>query len=169
LTNVTVTRTAKLEKPMGFGQGRISEGVINANFGSARTITANDVGLRSISNIIVSPGTPLDITVVGRVVSAGSIGNSARIRGYLRNTGTVASLLSVKTYGVYHNAFTGTPTLIVSPGSCTAKTAPGTPPLTVNRHTRGSFGARASPGQFNVYYVAVGPGSFPVNYVAVGD
>lgn len=168
MVNVTIERSAKLEKPMGMGYGRIVEGAINANWGSARTVLAADVGLRTITNMIVSAGTPLDIDASARVVAPGSVGNTARVRAFLRQKGTV-TFGCVSTHRVYQVAFTGSPDIAISPGSTAVKTAMGSPPISLQTQRPGSFKARGTPTVANAHFIAVGPGSYPVNYVAIGD
>lgn len=168
MVTVTVERTAKLMLPFGTGQGRVSEGTITANFGSARTVLAKDVGLRTITNMIVSAGTPLDIDAQAQVVSPGSVGNTARVRAFLRQSALVR--FGTPRHHVYPVAFTGSPDLSLSMGSpAAAHNVPGTPPLYIQTQRPGSFKTRGSPTTTNGHYIAVGVGSFPINYTAYGD
>jgi hypothetical protein len=183
MPKVTITRTGKLEKPMGLGEGRIVEGTIYADWGSARTFKAGGgspstspgsagFGLRTITNLIVTPGTPLDIEASARVINPGTFANTARVIAYLKQKGKVTVPFggSYKTYPV---AFTGSPDLALAPGSPTtgilAIYAGSVRWPYIQRQRLGSFRHIATPTFNNTGYVAVGPGSFPVNYIAIGD
>lgn len=168
MVSITITRRAKLEKPMGLGEGRISEGLISADWGSARTINAKDVGLRSISNLIVSPGTPLDIEAAARILSAGSVGNTARVIAFLKQKANIR--VGTPRYYTYPVAFTGSPHVTIQPGSPTASPPSGSVSFHYIQTQRpGSFKAIATPTFANSHYIAIGPGSYPLNYIAVGN
>lgn len=168
MVSVTIRRTAKLEKPMGLGQGRISEGSISADWGSARTINAKDLGLRSITNLVVTPGTPLDIEASARVLSVGSIDNKARVAAFLKQKAKIR--VGTPRYYTYDVSFTGSPNLAIQPGSPTASPPTGSVSFHyIQTQSSGSFKAIATPTFADSHYIAVGPGSYPLNYIAVGD
>ena len=171
MPEITINRTGMLEKPMGLGQGRVSEGRISADWATTRTIKAGSLGLRSLTNIVLTPGTPLDVEVFARVVSPGSLNNSASIRAYLKQTSKIR--VGTVRYTTYPLAFTGSPDLSLAPGSPTTRitaitTGSARWPYVYSQRP-GSFSHQATPTFVNTGYVAVGPGSFPVNYIAVGD
>ena len=69
---------------MGLGEGRITEGrIIHDGWDTVQAITAKELGLRALTNVLVTPGTkPTKGTPAGaRVLSSGSLGNSVRIIG----------------------------------------------------------------------------------------
>jgi len=87
MVTITIQRRAKLEKPMGLGEGRIAEGQIihGAWAGSATVFSAKDLGLRAITTVHLTLGTILAGGAAGtpgvstRVLSPGSLGNTVRI------------------------------------------------------------------------------------------
>jgi len=85
MVTVTIERTGKLEKSMGIGEGRITEGrIAHDGWDSVQAVTAKTLGLRAITTVhltigtIHSMGTPAPCA---RVLSPGSLGNSVRIVG----------------------------------------------------------------------------------------
>lgn len=85
MVTITIERTGKIEKPMGMGEGRITEGrIIHSAWETTQTISARDLGLRSITSVLLTPGTitPTPGTPpCARVLTPGSLGNSVRIKG----------------------------------------------------------------------------------------
>jgi len=83
---IKILRKAKLEKPMGIGEGRITEGVLGpADWTTSRTIKAGSLGLRSLTNIHLTCGTIMDLSagsfiLYGSVNTRGSIDNSVLVR-----------------------------------------------------------------------------------------
>lgn len=175
--SITIRRKAKLEKPMGIGQGRIAEGIIEDNWTAHKDIRAGSLGLRSLTTVILTPGTELTpgsatIKAVARVDSPGSVDNTVSVRAWLEQMGTIAPYSTVGTRE-YPVLFTGTPALSIALGS------PGTELLGVawagswigvyvQHQTPGSFMHVGTPTWSNSSFVAVGPGSFPLNFVAIG-
>ena len=85
MVTITIERTGKLEKPMGLGKGRITEGrIVHSWVGSATAFSAKDLGLRAITSVHLTLGTILTGTggtpgPSARVLSPGSLGNSVRV------------------------------------------------------------------------------------------
>lgn len=85
MVTITIQRRAKLEKPMGLGEGRIAEGqIVHNGWQTTQSVDAKDLGLRSITTIHLTAGTVLGVGTpppCGRVLSPGSPDNSVRIKG----------------------------------------------------------------------------------------
>jgi hypothetical protein len=85
MVTITIQRRAKLEKPMGMGEGRIAEGqIVHQWVGSATVISAKELGLRAITTLHLTLGTILTGTggtpgPSARVLSPGSLSNTVRI------------------------------------------------------------------------------------------
>jgi len=177
--SITIRRKAKLEKPMGIGYGRIAEGIISDNWNAHKDIRAGSLGLRSLTTVILTPGTELtpgsaSIKVVARVDSPGSVDNTVSIRAYLEQMGSMA-VGPTEAFREYPVLFTGSPALAIMTGSW-ASTQPGVDMYAgsevgpyVARQTPGSFSHRGTPSVSDCGFVAVGPGSFALNFIAVGE
>jgi len=174
MVTITIKRVGKLEKPMGLGEGRISEGTLTKDWGTtATTIKAGSLKLRSITNIQLTPGSALFANVYARVVSPGSLDNTVRILAELVQRGRFNQDTGAETTTTFDTAFTGSPDIAISPGT------PSTGLQTiyagsvlwpyVRRKCRGSFVTYGTPAWGSCQYIAIGPGSFPLNYVAIGD
>lgn len=168
--SISIYRKAKLEKPMGLGEGRITEGTIEDNWTTEKEIRAGSLGLRAITRVILTPGTPLDVTVYSRVPSPGSIDNIVKIRSYLRQVGNIRA--GTPRYEVFSVAFEGSPDIALAPGSplrAYIGSPVGQTPPRLRSQRPGSFSHLGSPTFPDTHYIAVGPGSYPLNFIAIGD
>jgi len=176
--SITIRRKAKLEKPMGIGYGRITEGIISDNWDSHKDIRAGSLGLRAITTVILTPGTEItpgsaSIKAVARVDSPGSVDNTVSIRAFMEQMGTM-SVGPAAAYRVYPTAFTGSPALSILPGSPSCSVgvdiyAGSQVEPFAQTQTPGSFSHQGTPTRADSGFVAVGPGSFGLNFVAVGE
>lgn len=174
MVTITIKRVGKLEKPMGLGEGRISEGTLTKDWGTTATaIRAGSLKLRSITNVQLTPGTPLFANVYARVVEPGSVDNTVRILAELVQRGRFNQTTGAEKTTTFDTAFTGSPDIAISPGTpstdLTGIYAGSAVFPYIRRKYRGSFVTYGTPGWGSCQYIAIGPGSFPLNYVAIGD
>jgi len=169
MVTITVKRIGKLEKPMGIGEGRISEGTLTKDWGTTVTeIKAGSLKLRTLSNVLLTPGTPLEAQIYARVVEPGSLDNTVRIRAALVQRGAIR--IGTPRTTTYDRAFTGSPNIALAPGSPVTSPYSGSYTFAyVQAQTRTNFTHYGTPTYADSHYIAIGPGSFPINYIAVGD
>jgi len=164
----TINRTGKIEQALGIGEGRITEGRIDQKWTAAeRSIPAASLGLKSISNLVLTGGTAgIDCSAHARIVSPGSLGNTARVRTYMKQDGYTR--VGTPRYVLFAPVYSSTPTIILGIGSPTARTI-GTYEPRLSSARGGSFATVGSPTFANCPYLATGPGSYPINFIATGQ
>lgn len=178
MVSVTIRRTAKLEKPMGLGQGRITEGTIEGTFRTFERVAAGSLGLKSISNLQIEPGTPyragtpISFHTQALVVNPGSVDNYAHVSARMHINQSIR--VGTPRHHSFPVAYRGTPIVLVTPGSPVASDLIGPTGGTPNAYWRvlsirkGSFQTQGSP-TITAYYESKGPGSIKLMYNAVGD
>lgn len=177
---VTIKRSARLDKATGIAQGRMMEGTIVGAFRTFQTFPAGSFGLKSLRNIILTPGsyyragTPVVYLTGAQVASPGSPSNTVNIscRQIIADSTRVGS---AQRYVTFNPAFAATPvTVIMTPGSPdagldVAAVSGGTPQgfWIVESVDSGSFSHSGTPTA-TCYFEAIGPGSLSLNFVAMG-
>jgi len=172
---------------MGLGQGRIVEGYLDDNFRSPVTIYAGSptfhpgssqkpLGLRTITNFIVSPGTPVSVNAgvacQAQVFAPGSIGtvNQVKIMAQLIQKGRIGSISSTAGSTVFPITFGGTPEVALTPGSPSITPLVGSAAwMSMRSRSKTAVYYRGTPTWRGNSYIAVGPGSLRLRFIAIGD
>ncbi|MGA2767985.1 MAG: hypothetical protein ABSF24_06680 [Candidatus Bathyarchaeia archaeon] len=163
---VQVTREEIASGVIG-AQRRISEGIINQRWPSTeREIPAGTLGLTSVTNMILTGGTPLSIIAHARVVNPGSSNNTVRIQTYMQQAGFIR--IGTPRYTTFNAPYSATPIVMLTTGSPVARTIGTYEPRLKCAPRPGSFATVGSPTFANNPYIAIGQGSYPLNFMAMG-
>jgi len=173
MVTISIFRKNTLNKTVGYGRGKIIEGTITAVWDDVKNIEAASFGLKSLSRLTVTTGTPLEAKNYARINAPGSMNNEAQVRSIIEKRGSWARFGTPK-YIVFATPtiFVGTPNqVMLTPGSPLAAPAEGSATyFGLRGHTSpGSFSAYGTPTFNYGYYLAFGYGSYPLGFIAVGD